>query len=315
MPPTANLAYDAAWALNQGRREQQEDAIAADFPVGSTHGFGALPDGMGGHAAGDVASKIVVTESFSELKMFADDLVNLEENIQAALHEAALGANYCVEQFAKQTPEANGMGTTLVAPILFDDRLYWISVGDSPLFLFRDGHLTQINENHSMAAQIDLMCSQGLINRDEAETHPDRQCLTSALAGYDIPIIDCSGTPLALQYGDIIVAASDGLQFLSDERIEQVLNDQRDRTSAEISAVLLRELKELDHPEQDNVSLCVIKISHSGEVVSIAAEPVPEPVSERRAEDEQRVKSLSILVRKGKPCSSMVYCVSQKDRA
>ncbi|SLN53715.1 PP2C-family Ser/Thr phosphatase [Roseovarius litorisediminis] len=315
MPPTVDLVYDAAWALSPGRREQQEDSVVADFPVGSGLGFAVLADGMGGHAAGDVASKIVVTEVFSELKMLSNDPEMLEENIQVALRQAVLGANFCVEQFAKQNPEASGMGATLVAPVLFDDRLYWISVGDSPLFLFRDGHLSQINENHSWAAKIDLMCSQGLIDRDEAARHPDRQCLTSALAGHEIPHMDCSETPLFLKCGDIVIAASDGLQFLADAQIEQILKDHSDRPSAEISAVLLRNLKDLDHPEQDNVSMCIIKMNQLGDTASIAAKPSSEPVAERRQEDEQRVKSLTVLVRKSKPSECTTYCVSQKERA
>ncbi|MEL7258710.1 MAG: serine/threonine-protein phosphatase, partial [Pseudomonadota bacterium] len=61
MPQPNKIHYDAASALSQGRRDRQEDAVAVDFPVGAPHGFAVLADGMGGHAAGDVASQIVVT--------------------------------------------------------------------------------------------------------------------------------------------------------------------------------------------------------------------------------------------------------------
>ncbi len=67
MPAQAEIGYDVASAMVRGKREVQEDALAADFQVGSEFGFVVLSDGMGGHAAGDVASNIVVTEVFSEL--------------------------------------------------------------------------------------------------------------------------------------------------------------------------------------------------------------------------------------------------------
>ena len=315
MLPAADLIYDASWALNIGRREQQEDAIAADFPLGLGHGFAVLADGMGGHAAGDVASKIVVTEIFAELKMQANDPAALEQNIQQTLRDAAQGANFCVEHFASQNPDAVGMGATLVAPVIFEDRLYWISVGDSPLFLFRNGRLSQINENHSMAARIDLACSQGLIDAEEAASHPDRQCLTSALAGHEIPQIDCSGMPFKLHDGDIIVAASDGLQFLTDDQIEQVLLDLNDRPSAEISAAFIAQLKELGDPDQDNVSLCVIKIVSSEELAQKPAQPVQNATPVRLENNERKVKSLTVLVRKNEADSDRIYCVSHKERA
>lgn len=315
MLPAAELIYDAAWALNIGRRDQQEDAIAADFPLGQGHGFAVLADGMGGHAAGDVASKIVVTEIFAELKMLADDPVALERNIRQTLRDAVTSANYCVEQFVSQNPAASGMGATLVAPVIFEDRLYWVSVGDSPLFLFRDGKLSQINENHSMAAQIDLACSQGLIDKEEADAHPDRQCLTSALAGHEIPQIDCSGTPVTLRPGDIVLAASDGLQFLTDDQIEQVLADLNDRPSAEISAAFFAQLKQLGHPDQDNVSLCVIKIAGSEYLGERTAKPLQNATPVRQENDAQKVKSLTVLVRKNDPNTDKIYCISQKERA
>ena len=261
MRPLVEMNYDAASALNVGQRDRQEDSVAADFPVGAGHGFAVLADGMGGHAAGDIASQIAVTEMFSELKMLISDPEQLEENIEADLRNALRGVNACINHYARQEAKGNVMGSTLVAPVLFGDRLYWISVGDSPLYLYRDGHLQRLNEDHSMAPEIDRMHSEGLIDSGDAETHPDRQCLTSVLMGKDIPKIDCSSKPYTVQHGDIVLAASDGVQFLSDAQIEEVLASQADRSSAQISAALLQEIKALDDPQQDNVSLCVIKLA------------------------------------------------------
>lgn len=260
MPAPARLRYDVASALSLGQRDAQEDAVLADFPMGQDVGFCVLADGMGGHASGDIASKIVVTEVFSELKLQSGDADGLERNIAGILTEAAQAANTCVKLHSDENPDSFGMGATLVAPVLVRDRLYWISVGDSPLYLFRDGRLTRLNEDHSLGSQIDRLVARGLMPADKGADHPDRHCLTSVLIGSAIPRIDCPSRPFSLRHGDIIVVASDGLHFLDACEIEALIRDMADRPSAEITASLIRALDALADPEQDNVSICVIKI-------------------------------------------------------
>ena len=188
--PLRKLRYDVASVLNPGRRAQQEDALAADFPHGGDMSFAVLSDGMGGHAAGEIASKIVVTEVFSELKFQSSDPAAMEENMGEILRAAAVAANECVQAHTQSDPGTAGMGATLLAPIITKRGLWWISVGDSPLYLFRDGSLTQLNEDHSLAPQIDQMAEEGLIEVDVAQNHPDRNCLTSVLIGETIEKID-----------------------------------------------------------------------------------------------------------------------------
>ena len=156
---------------------------------------------MGGHAAGDIASKIVVTEVFSELKLQTGDPQALESRIGDVLRDAAIAANACLSEYASCKPASRGMGATLLAPILFHDRLYWISVGDSPLYLFRNGDLIRLNDDHSMAAEFDSLVAHGKMAAEEAADHPDRHCVTSVLTGAGIPRIDCRGVPLRLLEG------------------------------------------------------------------------------------------------------------------
>jgi len=115
-----------------------------------------------------------------------------------------------------------------------------------------------------MAPQIDFLARAGMIESDVAFNHPDRQCLTSVLAGRDIARIDCPETATELRHGDIVIAASDGLQFLEDSEISDVLSEHGFAPSARISAGLLRALEQLDDPDQDNVSFCVIKVLDAG---------------------------------------------------
>lgn len=242
-----------------GERERQEDAVASDFSAGEPFGFVVLADGMGGHAAGDVASKIVVTEVFSALKLASGDPERLEPRICDVLRSAAANANECVGLYANERAEADGMGATLLAPVLFGDRLYWVSVGDSPLYLFRNNKLERLNENHALESQIEYIVENGIMAREEALSYPDQSCLTSVLIGKKIAQVDCRSLPVRIAAGDILIAASDGLQFLSEEEIERVLRFAQKRSADEIGGALLNALKTLNDPGQDNVSLCVIK--------------------------------------------------------
>jgi serine/threonine protein phosphatase PrpC len=254
------MKYDVASAITIGQRDYQEDAVAYDFILGNPFGFAVLADGMGGHAAGDVASKIVVTEVFSELKFQAGDPAELEREIGEVLRGAAHGANACIEAHVAQNPSLRGMGATLVAPMFFDDRLYWISIGDSPLYLYRKGILSQINEDHSLAPQIDMMVRTGQLDAESARNHPDRNSLTSVVMGRRIPQIDCRTQPTRLERDDIVIVASDGLQYLSTKEIEAVLKRTQKRSAAEIAEALLKAIDDLGNPEQDNVSLALVKL-------------------------------------------------------
>jgi len=250
-----------ASGISQGARDYQEDAITADFPVGAEAGFVVLADGMGGHAAGDVASKIVLTEVYSELKFHFADIEAFEARAPEVLRSVADLANDTLRQHTRSHPETEGMGATLVVPCLVENRLWWISVGDSPLFLYRGGRLSQLNEDHSMAPQIDFMVKSGLMDPAVAANHPDRNCLISVLMGMRIPKIDCPARPLELCAGDIVVCASDGLQFLTEAQIAKVLARHRKSRSTEIAERLLEELARLDDPDQDNIAFCIIKVN------------------------------------------------------
>lgn len=254
------MKYDVATAISVGKRDYQEDAVIADFNLGNEFGFAVLSDGMGGHAAGDVASKIVVTEVYSELKIQAGNVDIFEKDVVDILRGVAEGANSCIDAQVTENPELRGMGATLVAPVLFGDRLYWISIGDSPLFLFRKGKIRQINEDHSLAPQIDLMVKTGQIDEETARNHPDRNALTSVVMGGRIPLIDCKSSPLVLENDDILIVASDGLQFLEDPELERIVAKSRRKRSAEIAKIFLDAINDLGDPDQDNISLAVIKL-------------------------------------------------------
>lgn len=255
--------FDVASALDQGNRDYQEDALVADFSVGDDIGIIVLADGMGGHAAGDVASKIVVTEVYSELKFHCDSFFSDEEGLPSLMGNAVFSANDCLKSHIEDYEDAQGMGSTVIAAVLAGERLFWTSVGDSPLYHYRSGKMQQLNEDHSMAPQIDLMAETGVIKPEEAATHPDRNCLTSAVCGGKIARIDNKGKAFEMMTGDILVISSDGLQFLPEDQISKIISRNRRKPSADIANALLQALKKNDNPEQDNISFSVIKVRHT----------------------------------------------------
>lgn len=269
--------FDVACALDQGGRDYQEDSLVSDFAVGDDCGIVVLADGMGGHSAGDVASKIVVTEVFSELKFHSDLFFDHDESLPFVMENALRSANDCMREAMRENEESRGMGSTVIATVLAGNRMFWSSIGDSPLYHFRGRKMEQINEDHSMAPQIDLMAATGVIDPEEAANHPDRNCLTSAIAGGKINRVDNRGEALELNAGDIIVVSSDGLQFLDEKVIAKIIARNRRRPSTDIANALLQAVKGLNDPEQDNISFAVIKVRHE--------KPVERPVRRTNVTD------------------------------
>ncbi|MEJ6402966.1 PP2C family protein-serine/threonine phosphatase [Yoonia sp. 2307UL14-13] len=300
--------FDVASAICQGGRDYQEDAIVTDFPFGMDSGVVVLADGMGGHAAGDVASKIVVTEVYSELKFQSANFSDFEHEIPQYLTSAAVNANNCVREHVMDHPETRGMGATLVSLVLVENRMFWMSIGDSPLYHYRSGKMQQLNEDHSMAPQIDFMVKSGLLDPEAGKNHPDRNCLTSVILGDRVAKSDCPKTPFELQVGDIVVVSSDGLQYLEDERIQKILHRYRRRKSAEICGYLLEAIEDLADPDQDNCSFSVIKLNHNKPVIrAIRAKPIGHvethigTVTRVVEMDEEDQKEDAIMGAKSKP--------------
>jgi len=255
------MIMDAAAAMQQGRRPYQEDALGYGIYDEIDAGYVVLADGMGGHAAGDKASNLVVSEVAQHISEVFATGAPTPQDIPEVLRALTLRANASLRDYANASPEAKGLGTTLVVPLLSGNKLHWVSVGDSPLFLFREGRLHQINEDHSFGAQLDQLLLSGELDMETAQHHPDRHCLTSALTGLDIPRIDLTSDPITMQHGDIIVACSDGLNFLDTALIEETVRRTADAKSQTIIDALLKEIEALNDVDQDNVAIAVVKLA------------------------------------------------------
>jgi serine/threonine protein phosphatase PrpC len=275
--------YDVATAQSQGSRERQEDAVAVSCPQGAEFGFAVVSDGMGGHAAGDLASRIIVAEIFAELTLRGRASMTAPDELSELLKDSVETANSSLQAQIEAYPDQEGMGGTVVATSLVHGGLQWVSVGDSLLYLLRDGMLKRLNDDHSMGPQIDLMARNGMIDAETARTHPQRNCLTSALTGKDIPELDCPERRLELEDGDIILLASDGLQTIAEEDLASILDAASRLESRDIAAALIEAVAAGGNPDQDNTSVAVIRVYQPEPAVEMAPEPVAAPVRRRRS--------------------------------
>lgn len=256
MTESHQMEFEVSSILAMGTRSRQEDAVAIAFPEKARQGFAILSDGMGGHASGDLASRTIVAEMFAALTLGdLEDAAHLPSLLNTAITKANSALMACVNA----QPPRKGMGGTVIAVVAANDNLHWISSGDSVLYLFRRETLSRLNEDHSMAPEIDLMLERGMLTAEQAANHPQRNCLKSALMGEQIAAIDCPLVPLALKPDDIVILASDGLQFLPERIIEALLLRARRETTREIALDLMEGLATLNDPDQDNTAIVVVR--------------------------------------------------------
>ncbi len=250
---------DFAVRQHQGTRENQEDSYslaetALPGDPAASRLLVVVGDGLGGHAGGSVASYLAVN---AFLRSFEGRTGPVPDRLRGALDTA----NETLGLVSKRMPEViSSMGTTLLALLAGRDQVQWISVGDSPLFLFRGGKLTRLNEDHSYAPMLEDKVREGSLSEEEAERHPGRHRLQSALLGTPIALVDLPAEPHRLETGDILMAASDGILTLASRAIERILTYGRDSSAGKLADALIFAVRQANHPRQDNTTLALLKI-------------------------------------------------------
>jgi serine/threonine protein phosphatase PrpC len=212
-----------------------------------------VADGMGGHAGGDVASAIALTRIIETDKSYAS-----AHDAEFALQAALLAANSLLAETVFEHPELTGMGTTVSSILRVGNQLALAHIGDSRIYRFRDGILTQISADHTF---VQRLVDSGRITPEEAAVHPRRSVLMRVLGDVDSsPEIDTA--VLDTQSGDRWLLCSDGLSsYVSDDKIETVLAA---GTSAKVAADRL--VKEsLDQGAPDNVTVVIVDIDENGD--------------------------------------------------
>lgn len=231
-----------------GKRDNQEDYFAS-LPMDNGL-LSIVADGMGGYEGGEVASSISV-KSF--LSFFKENF--REDKIEELLVLSTNYANEHLESIKNEDNSLADMGNTLIATYATKSTLYWVNVGDSILYRYRNGELVRINADHSVAGELQEEVDKGLISQEEADASPNRHALTSALTGYEIPFLEQS--QIELEENDIFILASDGLHTLSQRQIEtivlQSINPQK------IADILVESIEKKDMPNQDNTVVLVFQ--------------------------------------------------------
>jgi PPM family protein phosphatase len=253
----------------QGKRDEQQDAFGfssfQDTALRSHGGvLAVLADGMGGMSNGRAASQTAVDHMLA-----AYARKEPRESIPQALMRSLGDANAAVYALAASREGEGEVGTTLVACVVHQGEAYWLSVGDSRLYLYQAANdtLTACTLDHTRTNQLLARVARGELTRAEAEADPDGPALVSFLGLREIPDIDRSLRPRRLAPGDRLLLVSDGVYNTLAERDIALLlrNDAQAAAEALIKAVVQR-----DAPNQDNATAVVLAL---GELTQAASPP------------------------------------------
>jgi PPM family protein phosphatase len=207
-----------------------------------------VADGMGGYEGGQEASRLAVEAIVSSYRDAegADPQLALANAIQTA-HEQ-------IREYGLAHPHLRGMGTTCTTIAVVKDALYYVHVGDTRLYLVRDGQITQVTRDHSYVGRL---VEAGMISREDAERHPQRNILTAALGTSTELIMDSPGRPEPLRPGDALVICSDGLwgQVHDPEILDAVAG----KSAEEAGRSLIQLARERGGP--DNITIEILRLS------------------------------------------------------
>ena len=224
------------------REVNQDYVFSTETSIGKLPNLLVVADGMGGHRAGEYASRLAVEVLKQELA------ASTEESPEAMMKNAITRANERVLEAARQDAKLSGMGTTLVVATVIDRTLYFANVGDSRLYLLSDD-IKQLSKDHSLVQE---MVRLGGINQEEAKSHPDKNIITRAIGAKDE--VDIDFYEYRLKKGDIILMCTDGLSnMVEDEEMLHIVKCSRDVVEA--VEQLIERAKE--HGGSDNIGVIV----------------------------------------------------------
>lgn len=229
------------------RLVNQDYVYALEENIGNLENMFIVADGMGGHNAGDYASRFCV-EVFTEIIRTAG------EGLPVSILSRALAVtNQKLLEEAKSRPELNGMGTTFVAATVLNNTLYVANVGDSRLYLIRNKEIKQITEDHSL---VEEMVKNGEIERDQMRFHPNKNIITRALGASETVVPDYF--EVELDTGDLILMCSDGLSNMMDDK--DIL-DIADEFPEDLEGGCRKLVERAnDNGGKDNISIVMIKM-------------------------------------------------------
>jgi len=247
------LKIVAGSAQHIGRRNEQQDACGfsdlddTDF-ISHAGYLVVVADGMGGLKYGAEASRLA-------LETFLHSYATKKEKarIPTSLLKALLQGNRAVSKLIAE--KKTDIGSTIVSAVIHNQLLYWVSVGDSRLYLYRNNHLTRLSKDHTYAHELALAVAAGKISSKEANQDPNQHALTSYMGMKDLSLIDCNHSGFKLEEGDKIILCSDGLYGSIDS--QHIMSCMRDdpQVSADKLIAMVVACQDLN---QDNVTVAIL---------------------------------------------------------
>ena len=211
------MKSDGRTDIGKKRAQNQDSIFFSDDPIGALPNLYIVADGMGGHKAGDVASKTAiecVTEYVKESTL---------NSTVSILKRAIIYANDKIYRMSKENDDFNGMGTTFVAAVCEGNTLYAANIGDSRIYLIND-EIKQISLDHSL---VEELIRTGRLDRNKGRNHPEKNIITRALGIAEDVVTDFF--EVDIEENDKILLCSDGLtNMLEDDEIKEVIFENDD---------------------------------------------------------------------------------------
>ncbi len=244
--PGGLLHIECGAQSDQGKiRNSNEDSFRAN----PAERIFLVADGMGGHAAGEVASRIAASAIEEVLANFS-----LNSNPEELLQSAVQSANEQVYEAQIQEPEYRGMGSTLTVLTFHENQFYIAQVGDSRAYLLRNGSLAQLTRDHSVVWQL---FEDRLIAKEDLSHHPRKNLITRSIGTH--PQVEADIQHDEALENDTFLLCSDGLtDVLTDSQIRDYLSA-RDKSPQEISGMLVEAANEGGGP--DNITVVVVRLA------------------------------------------------------
>ena len=232
--------------IGQRREMNQDYMFTSETAVGNLPNLFLVADGMGGHAAGDYASRFTV-EKLVELICKSG-----EKEPVAIMKSAGSMTNSLLLTEAQADPAKNGMGTTIVAATVIENTLYAANVGDSRLYVINQEDITQITRDHSL---VEEMVRLGEVRKEDAKDHPDKNIITRALGAERT--VDIDFCDLKLEPDSTILMCSDGLSnMVEDSKLEEIILDQTEELPKK-GEKLLKEANQ--NGGKDNIAVILVE--------------------------------------------------------
>ncbi len=230
--------------IGQKRQLNQDFIYRSETPVGNLPNVFIVADGMGGHNAGDYASRLAVETVVEEIS------TSFEKNPVKILNNAIERANEMLRKRAREDRALSGMGTTIVAATCIGKYLEVANVGDSRLYVISD-EIRQITQDHSL---VEEMVRMGGLDKETARNHPDKNIITRAVGARRDVEVDFFD--VELQTGDMVLLCSDGLtNMVDDEMICRILKGNLEDRVEELTRTANQ------NGGKDNISVIVIELS------------------------------------------------------